>query len=167
MTTQVEQREARRTRLTDREIQSLRKMIGWREDWMGRARPRAGRAPEVVEREARMRAWFGAEGIDPFQPLPKGVRPRAMQALGIASVEAFAWSLRSIRDRTERPDRSVGRPRDPAVVARIEAVEAYFAAAGIDPRRALPHGARRDCAAALGITQVQIAHALTRIRGAS
>ncbi|MGX9296071.1 hypothetical protein [Tsukamurella paurometabola] len=160
------QGETRRTRLTDREVQSLRKMIGWREDWMGRARPRAERAPEVQERETRMRAWFAAEGIDPLQPLPKGVRPRAMEALGIESVEAFAWSLRNIRDRTERADRRAGRPRDPVVVKRIEAIEAYFAAAGIDPLRALPHGARRDCAAALGITYVQVQHAMTRIRGA-
>lgn len=164
MTAAVEQRPARRTRLTDREIQSLRKMIGWREDWMPRSRLRAGRAAEVVERETRMREWFAAEGIDPLLPLPKGVRPRAMRDLGVESVEAFAWSLRNIRDRAERPARRVGRPRSPVVVKRVEAIEAHFAAAGIDPRQPLPLGARRGCAEALGITSVQVAHAMTLIR---
>lgn len=79
--------------LTEKEIASLRRMVGWREEWSS-DRPR--RDPDVVAREETIRAWFAAEGIDPLQRLPRGTTPRVLAAVG-CSGEAFDWVLRRIR----------------------------------------------------------------------
>ncbi|CAM3739426.1 hypothetical protein ACXYTP_19165 [Tsukamurella ocularis] len=158
----------RGARLTDREVQSLRRMIGYRPEWSEHVDERKQRSAEVVVREQRMREWFAAEGIDPQEALPRGTRPRAMAALGIGSVEAFDWSMRSIRARTDRADRpKTGRPRDPVIAARAAVIGDYFTGAGVDPLRKLPRGAIKKASADLGLTYLQVEYAVERLREAS
>lgn len=88
--------------LTIAERDSIRRMVGWQEDWADDPDDRPARTPDVVAREQRLREWFAAEGINPMVRLPYGARAKAIAAVGFPSVESFAWSLRNIRGRHER-----------------------------------------------------------------
>ncbi|WP_367582204.1 hypothetical protein [Tsukamurella tyrosinosolvens] len=87
----------RGTRLTDKEVASLRRMVGWRPEWAARA-PR-GRPPKLSDGNALIRARIAAQLAEygwPATRLPNGALTRLKRELGITDGQ-LKWHLRELR----------------------------------------------------------------------